>query len=386
MHDTLREVIYTLAAIERGSGSSGETRAADWLAARLTQAGARDAHVEQVEYHHGYAGRMAALSAAGVTAAAAALKGHRIIGTVLATAAAAAIVDDASNGPRVLRRRSPPRTTTNVIAETGDHDAAITLVVLAHHDAAPTGQVFDQTLQKAVAHKFPDIIAKIDTSIPLWWLVGAGPMLAALGSLTGRRGMLKTSIGLSGLGVAAFSDVARSPIVPGANDNLSAVAVLVALAEDGDFPVRVILASCGAEEVVQGGIYAFAAQHLSQLDPDRTYVLNHDTVGSPQLFMLEGEGTFKMQEYTDPSFRDKIAAAAETCSGPLRRGCRARSSTDAVIPSRLGFPTATLCSWEPDTKCLSNYHLMTDTAENIDYDTVARAVAVTAQLARDLGH
>ena len=63
-----------------------------------------------------------------------------------------------------------------------------------------------------------------------------------------------------------FEDIARSPIVPGANDNLTAVAALVALAErlreDPPAGLRVMLVSCGAEEVIQGGICGFARPAL----------------------------------------------------------------------------------------------------------------------------
>jgi Iap family predicted aminopeptidase len=55
-----------------------------------------------------------------------------------------------------------------------------------------------------------------------------------------------------------------------------------------------------------------------------------------------------------------------------------------VIPSRAGYPTTTLASWEPDTKLLSNYHLMSDTPGNLNFDTVARAVTVAYAVAEDL--
>ena len=107
-------------------------------------------------------------------------------------------------------------------------------------------------------------------------------------------------------------------------------------------------------------------------------------MGSPELFILEGEGCFVMEEYPVRSFRDLIEHVAGRLGRPLRRGCRSRSSTDAVIPARAGYPTATLCSWDPRTKCISNYHLMTDTPENLDYGTVRRAVDITEALAREL--
>ena len=190
------------------------------------------------------------------------------------------------------------------------------------------------------------------------------------------------------MNTALGADIARDRIVPGANDNLSGVAVLAGMAERLlARPVkglRVLLCSCGAEEVLQGGIYAFVDTHLRRLDPASTWVLNLDTVGSPQLVMLEGEGVLGIEDYTDPSFRDLIAATALDAGVPLIRGQRARSSTDSVIPSRAGYATATLTSFEPDTKLLSNYHLPSDTPENLDFGTVREALDVTEALARRL--
>ena len=199
--------------------------------------------------------------------------------------------------------------------------------------------------------------------------------------------MIAAGLGLSMLGVAALGDVARSPIVPGANDNLTAVAVLVAFAErlraEPVPGLRVLLASCGAEEVVQGGIYGFAKRHFPGLDRNRTWFLNLETVGSPRLILLEGEGPIVMEEYTDRTFRDMIAAMADRSGIPLRRGMRARNSTDSVIPSRAGYPTATLASVDR-YKVLSNYHQMSDTPENVDYTTVLAALEVTEAVAREL--
>jgi len=180
-----------------------------------------------------------------------------------------------------------------------------------------------------------------------------------------------------------------SPIAPGANDNLTAVAVLVALAERlREQPLtglRVMLVSCGAEEVLQGGIHGFAARHFPCLDRDRTWFLNLDTVGSPRLIMLEGEGPVVMEDYHDRRFRDLVARAADGAGVPLRRGMRSRNSTDAVIPSRSGYPTATITSVDR-YKALSNYHKMTDTPANVDYRTVLQALTVTESLARELAH
>jgi hypothetical protein len=385
----LREVVETLAPLERRAGSPGEREAAEWVAERLRRAGC-PAEVEEERFLPGYAAELLPPGLAGVVSGLVALTGRaRWPAAVLASLAAAAIADDVANGKRPWRRLvTRPRATWNAVGEIGDPSAERTLVLLAHHDAAPTGRVFDPSLQRWLARTFPDLVARVNTSMPLWWPVAGAPALVAMGAISGRRGLVAAGTALGVVSVASGAEIARSSVVPGANDNLSGVAALVGVAERlREQPVerlRVVLASCGAEEVLQGGIYGFAARHFPRLDPARTWMLNFDSVGSPALVMVEGEGTFRMEDYPDPAFRDLIAHVAQGAGIPLARGARARSSSDSVIPSRAGYPTAMLLSWEPDTKLVSNYHLPTDTPENLDYETVARAVGLGEAVAREL--
>jgi Peptidase family M28 len=385
---TAREVIDALAPLQRRAGSPAEERAARWLAERLRQAGC-EAQVDEEQFLDGYATVIGSLTALGALSGALALRDRlRKPAALAAAAVTVAIADDVSNGPRLFRRAiSQPRTTWNLVASCGDRSAQRTLVVLAHHDAAPTGAIFDDRAQAWLGERFPGIIERIDTSLPLWWALLSAPALVVAGAARGRRALTRAGLAMSLVGTAVFADVARRPVCPGANDNLTAVAVLVALAERlRDQPVeglRVLLVSCGAEEVIQGGIYGFAARHFPALDRDRTWVLNLDTVGSPRLILLEGEGPVVMEDYHDRTFRDLVARAADAAGAPLRRGMRARNSTDAVIPSRAGYPTATLASMDR-YKALSNYHQMSDTPENVDYRTVIHALTVTEAVAREL--
>lgn len=384
---TLREAVDALAPLERRAGSPAEEEAARWIAARLERAGC-SVRIEEESFRDGYAPLLAALCAAGAAAGVAAFGRARRPAAVAAAAVAAGIADDISNGPRLARRATTtPRTTQNVVAEAGDPDAERTLVLLAHHDAAPTGRIFDERAQSAFGERFPGLLERIDTSLPLWWPVVGSPALVAVGAARRRRGLVGVGIAGCALAAAAFADIARSPVVPGANDNLSAVAALVALAERlRERPVeglRVLIVSCGAEEVLQGGIHGFAARWFPQLDRERTWVLNLDTVGSPELILLEGEGPLVMEDYCDRRFRDLVCRAAERAGFPIRRGMRSRASTDAVIPSRAGYPTATLASMDR-YKALSNYHQPSDTPENLDYRTVARTVEVSEAVVREL--
>jgi hypothetical protein len=321
----------------------------------------------------------------GLAAAALVLSGRRARGGLLALATFAGIVDEAHNGPRVLRRLVRRRkTTVNVVARAGDADAATTLVVIAHHDAPQTGMLFDQTLQRRLHERAPSLLARFKTPLPQWWFGLSGPLSSVLASLTGRRKLARGGLAMGVLGTLLVADIWRSETVPGANDNLSGVAGLVGLAELlRDHPVpglRVLLVSCGAEETLQDGIRAFVASHGDELDPARTAFVNLDTVGSPHLVLLEAEGPVRMEPYTAPWLRELFSIHAERLGTPLLRGFRARASTDSVIPSRAGYPTATLVSIT-DWFSPANYHLPSDIPANLDYDTVAATTRLVYEVA-----
>jgi len=384
----LREVVESLAAIDRTPCSPGERVAAEWLAARLRSVAGVEVALEDEPSWGTFPPTATGLGMLGMLAAALTLRGRPAAGTLMAAAGLAGILDEAQNGPRVLRRLvRRRRTTVNLIARAGDPDAAGTLVVLAHHDAPQTGFLFDQTLQRRLYELAPGVIERIKTPAPQWWIGLAGPLSTIAGAAARRRSLAAAGLLIGALGTALVADVWRSPTVPGANDNLSGVASLVALAElfceRPPAGLRVLLVSCGAEETLQDGVRAFMARHRHELAGGRTWFVNLDTVGSPHLVMLEAEGPVWMERYAGPWLRDLLAACAERSGVELHRGFRARASTDSVIPSRAGYPIATLVSMTA-WRSPANYHLPSDVPANLDYLTVADATRLVAELARSL--
>ena len=385
--ETLREVIEHLAAIERPPCSPGEREAAEWLAERLRAAGVEDLALEDEPSWGTFPPTVTGLSALGVAGAALTLSGRRVLGGALSAVALAGLVDEIQNGPRLVRRavRREQRT-VNVVGRLGDPDGPRTLVVVAHHDAAQTGFMFDQTAVAAFHERFPRVIPNIKTQPPQWWGALAGPAAGIVAALTGRRGPAKLGVAAGAASVAVLGDMWRSRVVPGANDNLSAVGCLVALAEMlRERPVeglRVWLVSAGAEETLQDGIRAFIDTHADELPVDSTFFVNLDTVGSPRLVMLEGEGPVWMEHF-DEGFRDRVFGLAQRLGLKLERGFRARASTDALIPHRKGYPMASVSSVN-DYHYLTHYHLPSDVPENLHWDTVAEASRLAYAVADDL--
>jgi len=369
----LRERLEQLEQIERPSASDGERRAAEWLVERFAEEGA-PARIEAEDAHGSFWWPLGLGAALGVLGAAAALKGRRLIGALLGTVGAAGIADDFPPNQRRLRRLLPRRTTYNVVCELGDPAAAQTLVFIAHHDAPHSGLVFHPGTAQ-VADRL-GLIERNDTSPPLMLPVVGGPLLAALGALTGKRVLAKIGL-LLGIGTAAaMTDIGVRKSVPGANDNGASVVALLALARryaaEPPQGVRLILLSTGSEESFSEGMKAFGERHFPELSKESTFFLCLEALGSDHLLVLRGEGFLKMHEYPPRAlaFIDRLAAEEGVWLYP---NLRIRNGTDGLEALAAGYETAVLCSCN-DLKQASNYHWPTDVAANINFGTLERAI------------
>lgn len=383
-----RKAIHELASWDRPSASEGERRAAEWIAQRLTGLGCQVA-IETEPAHGGYWWPLGLANLLGAAGATAALRSRgrrgRLLGAAVATLAASAIWDDVSGGRLWFRRALlPHRTTWNVVATAGDEQAERTLVVLAHHDAAHSGLVFHPALGQIGPRLAPAAHERSSHTFPIMYLVWGGPALAALGGAVGSRRIVAAGLALA-LGTAvAMADIGARPVVPGANDNLSAVGILLALAEALDQrPVsglRVLLVSTGSEESFMEGMQGFAKRHFAGLDPARTEMLCLECLGGPRLIVLEGEGMLRMRDYP-AELRDALAAAAEAEGIEIGRGIRTVAATDGLIALRAGYPVVTLAS-VTDAKLPLNYHWPNDVPEELDWGTLERAIRVCERFLR----
>jgi putative aminopeptidase FrvX len=271
-----------------------------------------------------------------------------------------------------------------VVAEAGDRDAERTLVFVAHHDAAHGGLVFAPQLTTVPADAFPGWYERQETSPQVMVLVVAGPALVALGAVLGSSRLRRLGSVLSLGSAAAFADIASRAVVPGANDNLSGVAVLVELAQAlRSRPVsgvRVLLVSTGSEESFMEGMRGFARRHFGSLPKETTEVVCLDSVGSPELILIEGEGMLRMRDYT-PELRDRIGALAAQAGVHLRRGLRLGLATDGLIALKAGYRSAALGS-VTRYKLPLNYHNHRDVPAALHYDTIADAATLCEALIR----
>jgi hypothetical protein len=380
----LRDLVETLCSIHRPTASQGERRAAEWLLAKLREHGARG-EIELDSAHGTFWWPLGLAAGGSLLAGVATLRGHRLLGSALAAGIAAAALDDLPPGQRRFRKLLPQKTATTVVTEMGPPDAERTVVLVAHHDAAHSGLIYHPAIPDLVFGRAPWLLERSDTSPPLMAPAVAIPALIGAGALSGNRALVKAGMALGAVSAALLADIGSRETVTGANDNATGVALLVAiaraLAERPTENVRVMLVST-SEEALCEGIQAFARRHFAELPKESAFFLSADTLGSPYLLVLRGEGMIRMREYPARSL-ELLDGLADELGIDLFPNLRLRNATDGIFPLAAGYECASLCSCT-DLKQPANYHWPTDVPENVDYGTVAEGVRLTEALVRRL--
>jgi hypothetical protein len=346
---SLRADVGALAAIERDSAGPGERAAAEWIAARLGEAGIGGLELREFRCQRTYAGAHAAHFGLGMLGGAAAL------------AAAVSYELEFAGRLQWIRRFLPAGTGTNVIARLpAAGERRRTLVLVAHHDAAHTGLIWNKRLQAATGGSF------------------AGFPALAFGLAAARRTRGLGRALLAAL-IALQADVARSPVVPGANDNATGVAAALALAERwAREPLpgcEVIALFSGCEESGMGGMAAWLHEEDERLDPETTLALGLDTLGSGEPVVARAEGPLWPTRFRDEDLAIADGGARRAGLGSLSR-FRVRGWTDPALALFAGLPTLSVLSTRDGE--LSNLHSTTDTPENVDWGSVEGCLRLAA--------
>jgi hypothetical protein len=379
--EDLWDLLERLSSLQRPPGSEGEREAAKLIAAELGARGART-EIEPEPIHGTYWVPIGLACAVGTVGG---IVG-RGPGAVLAGLACAAVADDLEVGQRPLRKILPRRTARNVIGEYGPPRADRTLVIHAHHDAAHTGLVFHPGAAKLAARLLGDVIERVGGTPAPMWGAAAGPAAVALGHLLGSAPLRRIGTAICAGYAAAMLDIWRSPPVPGANDNLSGVCALLLIAAELDRhpprALRVVLLSTGSEESFLESIVRFGQRHFPELPSWSTTFLCLESVGSPRLMLLSGEGLLCLRRYPRELI-DRLTELAGLNGISLRTPFRYRLATDGQIPLRAGYPTAVISSMDW-YKAPSNYHWPSDVPGNVDRHNVRNAATLAVAFLRSL--
>ena len=393
------QIVEELCSFEgRLAGTDAERRAAGRMAQRLRELGRR-VQVEPIHVHPQAALVHAAHCLAGFAGSLVAVV-EPAAGFAIVLAAATSMYLDLNGRVYLLRRLFFRRASQNVVSPGGRPDAAATLVVTAHVDAARTGAAFKPARVARAARLARLLPFPFGPYRLLFW------SLAALLPLLGLRmaGVDADAISLGQLlptlvllvGVFALVDIELSPVVPGANDNASGVALALALAralrDEPPHSLDVWVVITGGEECLMEGMRSFVRSRRGELERATTLFLNLDSLGGGQLRYVTSQGlavSFEM----DPRMAELCEAIADAGhesddAGSPRPAALRHGFADDALPARLaGYRAISLTALEPGSAVPPGYHRMDDVPERLDPAALERArsfaLTLVAALDRD---
>ena len=321
---------------------------------------------------------------------------HPLVAAGLHVLLAISYTLDSNRWLYLLRSLLPKVTASNLLVTFPAQEKMRRRVVIsAHADAAPTGWMFQQSGLGSV-EKTPKLLRQIGRPLLIAviglcvvaavevkaWLTGASFWTNHPGAFYG----FATYFGV--LAVLNMQVWWKNATVPGANDNLSACVALPILAkrliahQPSDIEFVFVVTAC--EEAGTGGALELAKQLRGHWQPDETDIIVLDSIGGgePCLFQ-EGEMIpWRVPEYLQEAVLE-VAQREERFQKivlfPLPAG-----ATDAISFLSQGFNAICLGRIDRHLGTPRNYHLPTDTPDNLDYDELMETIDFTEQLAKSL--
>jgi hypothetical protein len=324
----------------------------------MRDAGLEDVRIEPFRCHSTWAIPYGAFALIGILAA----RLRAPLRVPLALGAAAALEADYTGRDQTMRSLLPGAGEGhNVIGRVGR--GAHKLILVAHHDAAHTGWVWDPRLLESGRNharrtgRTPSFIA-----LPL----------LALGLVA--LGFRRLGSWLLGINLALGVQAALSETVPGASDNATGVAAVLELgrryAEEPLEDTEVIVLCPSGEEVGLAGMYQWLRISKEGLTPfTNALVVSLDTLGAGEPVVARGES------FTGRYREEDLALVGEDVPRIVLGG-----GTDAMAARYAGLPAVSILSWTDGG--FTNYHLPTDTADRVSWESVERCLGVADRTIR----
>ena len=294
----------------------------------------------------------------------------------------------------ILRRVLPSVLSQNAIVTfPARRPMAHRIVTLAHADAAYTGVLFTPSIVRMAAKEVRNPIARLfrkGLALATFSLLAIAALEIGMFLVPSSRLWGAAALVLALPSLAAFvlnlDVVIRNQVVPAANDNLSGCVATLELANrfatmlPDDIELVTVITGC--EEAGTGGATNLARRMLAEgrWSTGDTTVLALDTFsgGDPRL-LQEGELFVKPLPPRLEALANRICAA-DPSVGPVTPYEIPSGATDAWPFLVLGFESLGITCIDPTLGAPRNYHLPTDTADNLDAPAFARTFLFTEQL------
>jgi len=297
-----------------------------------------------------------------------------------------------SNAIETLSRLMPQRLSQNVIGRltvpapalpaAGQGHARQTIVLSAHVDSARSALLWHPRIVGAFRAL---LLLSIAAMVAVTMLYILGLLVSARARETLWLVSLLPAAYLAAIVLILVHRELFGQVTPGANDNASGVAALLAVAEalvrDPLTRTDVWVVATGCEEAGTVGMLRFLNRH--HFDRQSTWFLNFDNVGAGHITYIVAEGIL-LDLPADLLLRSLAARFARE-HAELAIGMRRYKAltTDAIIPLVRRYRAMSIMAFD-DRGRLPNWHWPGDTVAHLDFTTIATAAQMGAYLAREL--
>lgn len=369
---SIRDILLNLCELpHRASASENEREAAQRIASWLDAIGIA-AHLEKFHAPATFSWELtgiALLMAVGVAPA----PYIPIPGTILAVLGVWFFSRHFIGEETPLTKLTPKSDSQNVVGSI--HPTAQkkrTIILMAHYDTSRAAFIWSPALVKNFRQSFLINATVAYSTIPFSWLGtewGGFLWYRILSSILALYFAFQA-------GVFIHRELFHKP-VNGANDNGSGVTTILKLIEYfAQHPPRnseIIFTATGCEESGMHGAKAFINEHLDTLDPQTTYVLNFDSVGSHDLHYCTGEGMLFFQAYDHNMVNRAARLTEQTAFNNIQSHRYQVAYFDTLPIVKAGYKCLTCIALHED-KTIPNWHWYSDTPDNINWDTVEHTI------------
>jgi len=270
----------------------------------------------------------------------------------------------------VISRLLPHKLSRNVIAETPSAGGKIGMVVVAHYDSARAALSFSPKLVKNFRLSFSLMIGSI---FAVALLTVSNLVVKAASGGTNLWVWIATLVMCAYMLVPITIMLHREislDYTPGANDNASGVAAMLALAdkvseEESQVP-GIMFVATGAEEVGTAGMVEFLKAYGDRIED--ALIVNLDNLGVGHVCYIDCEGML-LGHNSSPVLLWLAGKVVEKKKFPVWRTSYRLLSTDATPALARGYQAMSVMAFD-DEGMLPNWHWETDTVDSIEMENL----------------
>lgn len=282
----------------------------------------------------------------------------------------------------LVSRLFPRKKSRNVVARTGGEGEKVSLVVVAHYDSARAAISFHPRLVGSFRLSFSMMIGGVFLTAAL---ALANMVIRAVDGGVNQGVWVAAAVVstylLFPLVIMLHREIAMD-YTPGANDNASGVATMLAVMdkvseEESGMP-GVMFVATGAEEVGTAGMLEFLKRYGGEVRD--ALIVNLDNLGTGHVCYIDRERML-LPHRSSPVLLWLSGRVAAAKSFPVWRAGYRLLSTDATPALARGYQAMSVMAFDDEGR-LPNWHWETDTVDMIEIENLETARGFLWNLAR----